>query len=100
MVARAAARSLRPRLLPPPRRRIITPDEEWAVHGVAEGREKQAGPKHHAPIPPPVLRTARTPSPGGRKPPGRHTTPYLLATPQALRNSAERSGGAAGDEPR
>ena len=75
-----------------------------------------------APIPPPVLRTARTPSPGGRKPPGRHTTPrpptclqrhrlcvtarrvvasrqdatgagpptssYLLATPQALRNSA------------
>ena len=28
------------------------------------------------------------------------TTPYLLATPQALRNSAEGSGGAAGDEPR
>ena len=36
-----------------------------------------------APIPK-VLRTARTPSPGGRKPPGRRGwTPYLLATPQS-----------------
>ena len=119
------ARSLRTRRLPPPQGRIITLEEEWAgtesPRDAGEPEETKVSWWTEAPIPN-VLRTARTPSPGGRKPPGRHTTPrpptclqrhrlcvtarrvvasrqdatgagpptssYLLATPQALRNSA------------
>ena len=84
------ARSLRTRRLPPPQGRIITLEEEWAG---TESPRDAGEPKRkakwwtEAPIPHIVLRTARTPSPGGRMPPGRHTTPYL-ATPQRPRNSA------------
>ena len=102
MVARAATRLFRPRLLPPPRRRIISPEEEWAVHGVAERR---AGPQEKAKM---VDRSTNTTTSAPHR---SHAvagwsqaagTPHdpLLQRHRLCVTAPKGSGGAAGDEPR